>query len=123
MKPGHRPGWPGWATNTLREMAREGKGAREIAAALNVGVRKFSYDAVKRRAGRVGVAIRKANRGRAFNIVRIFHRRHVTAATDVADLLKRAIRGKNLGMTSGKINTRLIYEDDDLLQRALEMCQ
>ena len=71
MKPGHRPGWPGWATNTLREMAREGKGAREIAAALNVGVRKFSYDAVKRRAGRVGVAIRKANRGRAFNIVRI----------------------------------------------------
>jgi hypothetical protein len=49
-----------------------------------------------------------------------FHRRHVARARDVAGLLTAALRGRQLGMKSGKKNTRAIYADGDLLERALK---
>lgn len=46
---------------------------------------------------------------------------HVRNAKDTADLLKRALSDRERGLKSGKLNTRLIYGDDELLRLALAL--
>ena len=50
-----------------------------------------------------------------------FHRKHVSKALGAVDLIKRAIAEPLLGQASGKPNTRLVYSDVSLLERALEV--
>jgi hypothetical protein len=52
-----------------------------------------------------------------------FHRLHVRKASDPAELLAVALRDRQRGLTSGKRWTRLIYGDEPLLQRALELAR
>ncbi|RZN30484.1 hypothetical protein [Bradyrhizobium sp. Leo121] len=48
-----------------------------------------------------------------------FHRRHVAKAASVAELLQKAIDERAIGLSSGKFNTRMIYENTPLLRAAL----
>jgi hypothetical protein len=50
-----------------------------------------------------------------------FHRYHVRKANSPAELLSLAQRERQVGMASGKPNTRLLYGDETLLQAALEI--
>lgn len=48
-----------------------------------------------------------------------FIARHVRKAECPADLLEWALKERDRGLSSSKINTRLIYGDEDLLHQAL----
>lgn len=50
-----------------------------------------------------------------------FHRLHVIKAIDAHDLIIRAVQDQELGISSGKFNTRLIYGNGDLLREAAMM--
>lgn len=50
-----------------------------------------------------------------------FHRKHVRKATDVLDLLVRALMDPVPGLESGKFNTRMIYGNGALLRAAIEI--
>ncbi len=67
--------------------------------------------------------LRKAARKRAGELEPTdpyaFHRVHVRAASDVADLISRALDDRDRGRASGKRITRLIYGCQPLLAAAL----
>jgi hypothetical protein len=48
-----------------------------------------------------------------------FHRNHVRKAESVIELIRFALQDRERGLISSKYNTRLIYRDAELLQRAL----
>lgn len=50
-----------------------------------------------------------------------FHRAHVRRSDNERDLIGRALADRDRGLGSGKANTRMIYGDEELLRRALEL--
>ena len=48
-----------------------------------------------------------------------FHRSHVKRASSPAELLSLALAEPVIGVESGKINTRMLYQSPDLLSAAL----
>lgn len=65
---------------------------------------------------------RELNSGGGF-IHYAFHRLHVRKALCAAELIAVALRDCGRGQSSGKRWTRLIYNDVELLARALEMAR
>jgi hypothetical protein len=52
-----------------------------------------------------------------------FHRVHVRAADYADELITLAIKGRELGLASGKAMTRLLYGDEELLYAALAVVE
>lgn len=52
-----------------------------------------------------------------------FHRKHVHGSVSAHQIIRRALAERELGIVSGKRNTRIIYRDEPGLQLALEMAR
>jgi hypothetical protein len=50
-----------------------------------------------------------------------FHKQHVGKAKNVRQLLELALKDRKRGVKSREYNTRLIYRNEELLQRALKI--
>ena len=50
-----------------------------------------------------------------------FLRKHVRPAKSPADLLRRALQDRESGLVAARLKTRILYDDEQNLRRALEL--